>query len=482
MSVEEACIKSSGEGRVRRTSTEKETASKEEEGLFPNVLGYEDVKKELALIRSWYLDKSKVNDPLLSMPKGLLFYGPFGCGKTLFMRELASSFKAPTFTLKGPGSEGYSESIDMMFDEAEKNPFSIIVIDELDPVTENPSDQRTLLTRMDGFDKSTKSKVLVLATSNNRKRIPPALLRSGRIDRKIYIDYPNEDERVLLFKKFFEMYGLNGEGVDYETLMNETDRLSGSDIKSIVNDAKLRLGTTITTEGIYESYERVVLENYYIAKPNKTMRCAIHEAGHAIMSLLYDKNYRFEFMSMEENGNGMTTAPRRKGGAFDLESRIELIDIGLAGMEAEKLVYHALPIGGASDIQRLREMAYELIQEDGIKGFSYVSELFEANNNNYDISDKKIRRIERQVTRLLNKERRKTRKLLKEHKTDVMKVANAFYTKEHLTRNEVTSLGLSFVKGQAESKECLQTSIRGYASKRRPGDGLIDGDDGYPKE
>lgn len=462
------------EAGIKKTGiiAEEITHPRRKEALFKNVLGYEDVKKELALIQSWYLDKEKREDPLLSLPKGILFYGPFGCGKTLFMREFANSFNTPVYSLAEPEPE----ALNKLFDEAEKNPFSLVVLDELDPIVRNSYMARALLTRMDGFEKNPKSRVLVLATTNYRQSIPEALLRSGRFDRKIKVDYPKAEERSLLFRKFFAMYGVKDDAVDYETLMNETDRISCAAIKNIVNDAKLRLGNSLTTSGVYESYQRIALDNYSVAKPLKSRLCAIHEAGHALMSILYDKDYRFEFMNMEENGNAVTEAPRRKAGGVTLSVLLEGMEIGFGGMEAEEMFLHTKSVGSSLDLHGIRNIAYSLIQEHGIEGFASLSERVGTNTKFYVISEERKRRIERKVTGLLAREARKTRKILKKHKEDILKIADAFYEKEHLTRNEIIALGFSLSKEKYEEGNGSSASGDG---RKADACGQIEEDDDY---
>ncbi|MFA6587106.1 MAG: AAA family ATPase [Bacilli bacterium] len=463
------------EAGIKKTGiiAEEITHPRRKEPLFKNVIGYEDVKKELALIQSWYLDKEKREDPLLSLPKGILFYGPFGCGKTLFMREFANSFNTPVYSL----TESEPEALNKLFDEAEKNPFSIVVLDELDPIAKNPYLVRALLTRMDGFEKNPKSRVLVLATTNYRQRIPEALLRSGRFDRKIKVDYPKAEERILLFRKFFALYGVKDDAVDYETLMNETDRISCATIKNIVNDAKLRLGNSLTTSGVYESYQRIALDNYSVAKPLKSRLCAIHEAGHAFMSILYDKDYRFEFMNMSENGNAVTEAPRRKACLVTLSVLLEGIEIGFGGMEAEELFFHTKSVGSSVDLHGIRNLAYSLIQEQGIEGFASLSEGIRSNNQFFVISEERKKRIERKVTRLLAREARKTRKILKKYKEDILKIADAFYEKEHLTRNEIMALGFSLSKEKYE--EGIAPSASGDGRKADACGQIEEDDDDY---
>lgn len=158
---------------------------------FKNVYGYEEVKKELNLIKTWYEDETILNNPKIALPKGILFYGTPGNGKTLFVREFLNNFNVPKYIVEGR-NENTSMEIKRMFEKAKKEKFAIVVIDELELlVEENSKEQRILQQELDGVVQ--KGTILVLATANNIRKVGDPLLRPGRFDKKIEISKPDRE-------------------------------------------------------------------------------------------------------------------------------------------------------------------------------------------------------------------------------------------------------------------------------------------------
>lgn len=150
------------------------------EEFLKNVYGYEEIKNELKIIRDWYLNVDKNDEVSKALPKGVLFYGVPGSGKTHLMREYSKTFGYPIFIIEG-NDDNVLDEVVKTYENASKEKNAIVIIDEIDKLVERDSKLSRILTaKLDGFEKSN---VLTLATCNLYDDLPEALVRPGRFDR-----------------------------------------------------------------------------------------------------------------------------------------------------------------------------------------------------------------------------------------------------------------------------------------------------------
>lgn len=258
---------------------------------FKNIYGYQEVKDELNRIQSWYENHSIINNPKITLPKAILFYGAPGNGKTLFVREFISNFDVPKFFVEGRNDNTALE-IKRVFEKAKKEQFAIVVIDELELlVPENSKAQAVLQQELDGVVQ--KGKILVLATANRMRDVGEPLKRPGRFDKKIEIDEPDRESRKEIFKNMLLNLNIDVSNINFDHVSKHCRHVSGATIKAICNDVYLRCSDKpITEEEIELSYERV--ENGDLGKVPSTVKnfkIAIHEAGHSLLALHYKENW-----------------------------------------------------------------------------------------------------------------------------------------------------------------------------------------------
>ena len=159
--------------------------------MFEKIAGYEVVKEELIRIRDWFLNKDILNNENIRLPKGILFHGTPGNGKTLFIKEYANSFNVPIINIEG-NNENTAKEIHDSFTKSKEYDLSIILIDEIDNlIGSNENNERALKAELDGVNSN--KKVLVLATTNSIFKLSEPLLRSGRFDRVIAISRPDKE-------------------------------------------------------------------------------------------------------------------------------------------------------------------------------------------------------------------------------------------------------------------------------------------------
>lgn len=389
--------------------------------MFENVAGYEDVKKELLRIREWILNKDVLSNVNVKPPKGILFHGRPGNGKTLVLREYASSFNCPIFVIEG-NENNVCKEIHNVFQKSKKNEFSIILIDEIDVLISKRGElERTLQSELDGVNSN--NNVLVLATTNSIRSLDEALLRSGRFDRTIEISSPNQASRRELLSFYLNKLDIDTKSIDIKYLSKIIYGVNCSDIASIVNDAYLRCGKQATTNDIEDSFYRIK-EGVYepsssFDKTKADLEIAYHEVAHSL--LIYKNKNNFTFYKALFGKDCKCGYARSFPLDEDLETSeywFQRIEISLAGYVMTKIKFHKLDSGAMNDLQKARESAVRLVNKHGLIGSQYVLPWFD----NYSRMETEIsrRRNEKAIETLIHKTERKVRKYLKSH----MKEAN----------------------------------------------------------
>lgn len=406
-----------------------------EKNLFINVYGYEDVKNELKLIRSWLTDEELISNPNIMIPRGVLFYGVPGCGKTLLLREFANSFGSPIYVIEGK-EENIANEIIETFKKAREEKFAVVCIDEIDLLLKDKPSLRAIQQELDGIDQ--KGSLVVLATTNHFEDLPKSLLRPGRFDKHIEISYPDKESRKEIFKKFIGELGLSLENIDFDHVAKVCSRCNGASIKAVCNDAYLRCKKDINTKEIEISYRRVC-KGYFEDKSLcfKDKRVAVHEAGHSLMTLHFNKNWSFYNARFTETG-GYTELQENDERVDTIEKRTEHIMIGLSGYLAEEVCFGNHDIGSYSDLSRCLNLADRLIERSFIKGVNNLVPDYYYMDGDKHWSDTKIKKNEKLSQKLLRKYIRRTKKWLKKHKAQILAFADAMYEKGEITYREAS--------------------------------------------
>lgn len=427
------------------TSVEDELKNKKEEKeLFSSILGYDDVKAELKLIRSWYLDKKIQEDEKIVLPKGVIFYGLPGCGKTLFAIALAKSFNWPIVVIEGKDGDEVIKSIHDCFNQARqfKEKKAVIVIDEMDLLIDHcNSVAHALQTEIDGFNKED-SEFFVIATTNYLYDIPSPLKRPGRFDRLIEVRQPDDKNRQLLFEKFLDYYHLNHQDIDFVELNRVIQDISGADIKAICNDAYLRVGNNISTDELLFSYQRVI-NNQYLKEeePRRSYKVAVHEAGHIIASLKNSDYASFHHATFIKGGAITFSNILEKEYVYK-KNIISEIEISLAGMAAEKLINHRVDFGYERDMDRARSKIYKMVERGGFYGMKHYTIDHNFDRRFNEISNEALLKKEKLVYKGFKYFYKRIYKYLKKHKDDIIKVADFMYKNGTITYKDIPSLNL----------------------------------------
>lgn len=372
-----------GKAKVKKADSRKKTT-------FADVAGADEEKEEMAEIVDFLKDPKKFNELGARIPKGVLLVGPPGTGKTLLARAVAGEAGVPFFSISGSDfvemfvGVGASRVRDL-FGEAKKNAPAIIFIDEIDAVgrqrgaglggghDEREQTLNQLLVEMDGFGAN--EGVIVMAATNRPDILDKALLRPGRFDRQITVNYPDVKGREEILKVHSRGKPL-GPDVNLATIAKSTSGFTGADLENLLNEAALlavRHGKkAITQEEIEEATIKVVMgtekKSHKVREKDK-MVTSYHEAGHAIVSYFLPTQDPVHQISIIPRGMaaGYTMyLPTEEKGHTSKNQILEQICSLLGGRAAEQLTQDDVCTGASNDIQRATELARKMVTRFGM--------------------------------------------------------------------------------------------------------------------
>lgn len=383
-------INSFSKANVKTTSNTKHT--------FDDVAGADEEKEELAEIVDFLKDPKKYSEMGARIPKGVLLMGPPGTGKTLLAKAVAGEAGVPFFSISGSDfvelyvGVGASRVRDL-FETAKKNAPAIVFIDEIDAVgrhrgaglggghDEREQTLNQLLVEMDGFEGN--EGVIVIAATNRRDILDPALLRPGRFDRQITVSYPDIKGREEILKVHTKKKPLAPD-VSLSTIAKSTAGFTGADLENLTNEAALiaarKEKKAITKADIEEAVIKV------IAGPEKKSRVvtqeerrtvAYHEAGHAIVTYYLPSQDSVHQVTIIPHGGagGMTIhLPSKEPSLIDVNAeRIEdEIKVCMGGRVAEELIIGKGSAGAVSDLQRSTKIAKDMVTKYGLSKLGLV--------------------------------------------------------------------------------------------------------------
>lgn len=383
-------INSFSKANVKTTSNTKHT--------FDDVAGADEEKEELAEIVDFLKNPKKYSEMGARIPKGVLLMGPPGTGKTLLAKAVAGEAGVPFFSISGSDfvelyvGVGASRVRDL-FETAKKNAPAIVFIDEIDAVgrhrgaglggghDEREQTLNQLLVEMDGFEGN--EGVIVIAATNRRDILDPALLRPGRFDRQITVSYPDIKGREEILKVHTKKKPLAPD-VSLSTIAKSTAGFTGADLENLTNEAALiaarKEKKAITKADIEEAVIKV------IAGPEKKSRVvtqeerrtvAYHEAGHAIVTYYLPSQDSVHQVTIIPHGGagGMTIhLPSKEPSLIDVNAeRIEdEIKVCMGGRVAEELIIGKGSAGAVSDLQRSTKIAKDMVTKYGLSKLGLV--------------------------------------------------------------------------------------------------------------
>ena len=455
-----------GKAKVKKADDRKKTT-------FADVAGADEEKEEMAEIVDFLKDPKKFNDLGARIPKGVLLVGPPGTGKTLLARAVAGEAGVPFFSISGSDfvemfvGVGASRVRDL-FNEAKKNSPAIIFIDEIDAVgrqrgaglggghDEREQTLNQLLVEMDGF--GTNEGVIVIAATNRPDILDKALLRPGRFDRQITVNYPDVKGREDILKVHSRGKPL-GPDVNLATIAKSTSGFTGADLENLLNEAALlavRHGKkAITQEEIEEATIKVVMgteKKSHVVRDKDKLITSYHEAGHAIVSYFLPTQDPVHQISIVRRGMaaGYTMyLPTDEKGHVSKNQMLEQICSLLGGRAAEQLTQDDVCTGASNDIERATDLARRMITRFGMS--DRLGLVVYGNDNNEvflgrdfsstpNYSEKTASIIDEEIETVVMTQYKKAIELLNGSMSKLHKVAKELFEREKISGEEFRAI------------------------------------------
>ena len=439
---------------------------------FKDVAGLEEEKEEMSELIDFLKNPKKFQKMGARIPKGVLLVGPPGTGKTLLAKAVAGEANVPFYFISGSEfvelfvGVGASRVRDM-FKQAKQSAPCLVFIDEIDAVgrqrgaglggghDEREQTLNQLLTEMDGFGAN--EGIIIIAATNRPDVLDPALLRPGRFDRQVTVNYPDAKgrEEILAVHAKGKTFAPN---VTLKNIAKRTVGFSGADLENLLNEAALltvrRNKKAITMAEIDEAHDRVLMgpakkSHKYTEKEKRTV--AYHEAGHAVVGIKLDG---------ANDVQKITIIPRGRAGGYNLmlpkeetylRTKKELLDSisgFLAGRVAEEIMFNEVTTGAQNDFEQATKIARAMVTEYGMSDLGPIqfeeqqSSVFLGRDYNkaQNFSHEVAKQIDEEVRKIITTQYEVTKKIVKENMDLLKLIAETLLEYETITKEQIDYL------------------------------------------
>ena len=439
---------------------------------FKDVAGCEEEKEEVKEIIDYLRSPKKFTDMGAHIPKGILMVGPPGTGKTLLAKAVAGEANVPFFSISGSDfvemfvGTGASRVRDM-FKTAQKSAPCIIFIDEIDAVgrqrgagmgggnDEREQTLNQLLVEMDGMTDN--AGIVVIAATNRPDVLDPALLRSGRFDRRVTVSLPDIKGREAILHVHARNKKLASD-VSLANLAKRTPGFSGADLANVLNEGAIlavrKNEAKVTMTDLDEAIDRVMMgpakKSKKYTEKDKIL-VAYHEAGHAVIGLKLEDADMVQKVTIIPRGDagGYNLMTPREEKYFHRKSEfIAQITGLLGGRTAEEIQFGEISAGAVNDIEKLTEIAKNMVRVYGMSSVGPIQYADPQGNvflgrdytKGSDYSAGVAAEIDKEVRAIVDECHENCRKILTENKDLLDLIANNLYEHETLTNEEITNL------------------------------------------
>ena len=439
---------------------------------FKDVAGCEEEKEEVKEIIDYLRSPKKFTDMGAHIPKGILMVGPPGTGKTLLAKAVAGEANVPFFSISGSDfvemfvGTGASRVRDM-FKTAQKSAPCIIFIDEIDAVgrqrgagmgggnDEREQTLNQLLVEMDGMTDN--AGIVVIAATNRPDVLDPALLRSGRFDRRVTVSLPDIKGREAILHVHARNKKLASD-VSLANLAKRTPGFSGADLANVLNEGAIlavrKNEAKVTMTDLDEAIDRVMMgpakKSKKYTEKDKIL-VAYHEAGHAVIGLKLEDADMVQKVTIIPRGDagGYNLMTPREEKYFHRKSEfIAQITGLLGGRTAEEIQFGEISAGAVNDIEKLTEIAKNMVRVYGMSSLGPIQYADPQGNvflgrdytKGSDYSAGVAAEIDKEVRAIVDECHANCRKILTDNKDLLDLIANSLYEHETLTNEEITNL------------------------------------------
>lgn len=457
---------------------------------FKDVAGVDEAKKELEEVVDFLKNSEKYIKLGARTPKGVILVGPAGSGKTLLAKAVAGEANVPFFSIAG------SEFMEMLvgigaarvrdlFATAKKSAPAIIFIDEIDAIGRARSqgvmqshDEREqtlnqILVEMDGFTPN--EKVIVIAATNRGDLLDNALLRPGRFDRRVMVDYPDVEGR----KSIIQIHARNkpvDDSVNWERVAKRTVGFSGADIENMLNEAAITAAREsrdkINMHDIEEAATKVKLgpEKKRLQTDFDRKITAYHEAGHAIVSHYLPHTDTVHRISIVSRGMalGYTLIPPERDRLHVTKTElIERIAVMMGGRAAEEIVFNEITTGASNDFDQATNIARNMVMDYGMSAIGQINlgptrdvtewgkSYWEQNN----MSEEMMAKVDHEIKKILDEAYETAKRIITKNKKALDSVAEGLVEQENMDQDEFEKIvGKKEKEAKKDSKSDRKTT------------------------
>jgi len=482
-------------------SKAKLSSSAQKKVTFKDVAGVDEAKDELQEIIDFLREPQKFQKLGGRIPKGVLLMGPPGTGKTLLARAVAGEANVPFFSISGSDfvemfvGVGASRVRDL-FEQGKKNAPCIVFIDEIDAVgrhrgaglggghDEREQTLNQLLVEMDGFESN--EGVILVAATNRPDVLDPALLRPGRFDRRIVVNRPDVKGREGILGVHTKKIPMSDD-VDVAVLARGSSGFSGADLANLVNEAALnaaRYNQKVVRMLDFEFAKDKVLmgaeRRSMIISENEKRVTAIHEAGHALLTVMLPHADPIHKVTIIPRGMalGLTQQlPIDEKHNYSREYLEDQIAILLGGRIAEEITIGSITTGAGNDLERATELSRRMVCEWGMSHamgpltFGKKEEqifLGREIAQHQDYSEDTALRIDQEVKRFVTDNYARAQNVLLEHKQKLLELADALLARETLDAEQVRRIASGLPVDDAATTVVPPREPRVAREKERP--------------
>ena len=444
---------------------------------FNDVAGIEEAKEELQEVVTFLKEPEKFTAIGAKIPRGVLLVGPPGTGKTLLAKAIAGEAGVPFFSISG------SEFVEMfvgvgasrvrdLFKKAKENAPCIIFIDEIDAVgrqrgagigggnDEREQTLNQLLTEMDGFEGN--SGIIVIAATNRPDVLDKALMRPGRFDRQVIVDYPDLQGRLGILEVHARGKKIAPE-VALDAIARRTPGFSGADLANLLNEAAIltarRHKDAVTMLEIHDAIDRIVagMEGVPLVDSKSKRLIAYHEVGHAIVATMLPSHDPVEKVTIIPRGGagGLTWFTPEEEMGLETKSKIlAMITATLGGRAAEEVVFGKDEVtqGAGSDIQMLTNMARKMITKFGMSDLGVLALegqdqpvfLGGDSGSSHEYSEEVAAQIDVRIRNIAFDCLEKAKQIISENRLAVDRIVDILVDRETIDGNEFRQLLAKF--------------------------------------
>ena len=439
---------------------------------FKDVQGCEEEKEQIREIVDFLKDPKAFTDMGARIPKGVLLVGPPGTGKTLLAKAVAGEANVPFLSISGSDfvemfvGVGASRVRDL-FNTAKRLAPALVFIDEIDAVgrqrgaglggghDEKEQTLNQLLVEMDGFEGN--QGVIVIAATNRPDVLDPALLRPGRFDRQITVDYPDVKGREAILRLYAESKPMAAD-VDLNKIAKLTPGMTGADLENILNEAAIlatrRKLKAIDTELISEAMKRVTWgpeKKSRVVTPEDKFNTATHEVGHAIVMRMLPNCDPIDELSVIQRGRALgytSYIPSDDRTSLTKGKMLDEIAGLMGGRMAEKIRLSDISTGAQNDLKRATQLAKRMVTEFGMS--ENVGPVFLAGDEEVFIgrewghqpnySEAMAAEIDAEVRRILEEAAERAGRIIKENAEAMTRIIAELVEHEHISGSEFDRL------------------------------------------